>query len=98
MHVRRASGLRRSFAAPRRGKCSVSALRAEQNLFYIERGGILGFVSEDEVERDLDSAGAAIQTFAPGGLWGFAIGGALAILVLIVGALKRAWRREHVSE
>jgi hypothetical protein len=56
------------------------------------------FVSEAEVEQDLDTAGAAIQTFAPGGLWGFAIGGALAILVLIVGALKRAWRREHGSK
>lgn len=50
-------------------------------------------MSDEEVERDLDTAGAAIQTFAPGGLWGLAMGGALALLALAAGALRRAWRR-----
>jgi hypothetical protein len=53
-------------------------------------------VSDEEVEQDLDTAGDAIQTFAPGGLVGLAIGGSLAILALAVGALKRAWRRRRI--
>jgi hypothetical protein len=47
-------------------------------------------VSQEEVGRDLDAAGAAIETFAPGGPWGLAIAGTLAILALAIGALKRA--------
>lgn len=49
-------------------------------------------MSEEEVERDFDTAGAAIQTFAPGGLWGLAIGGALALVALALGALRRVWK------
>jgi hypothetical protein len=48
-------------------------------------------VSEEEVEQDLDTAGAAIQTFAPGGLLGLAVGGSLALIALAAGVLKRAW-------
>lgn len=49
-------------------------------------------MSEEEVEQDLDTAGSAIQTFAPGGLWGLAIGGTLAAIALGLGALKEFWR------
>jgi hypothetical protein len=50
-------------------------------------------VNDEEVEKDLDKAGTAIQTFAPGGLWGLAIGGALALMAIAAGAVRRAWRR-----
>jgi hypothetical protein len=52
-------------------------------------------MSDEEVERDLETAGNAIQTFAPGGLWGLAFGGALALVALAAGALRRAWRRRR---
>jgi hypothetical protein len=52
-------------------------------------------MSDEEVEKDLDAAGAAIQTFAPGGFWGLTMGGALALLALAAGALRRAWRRRR---
>jgi hypothetical protein len=52
-------------------------------------------MSDEEVEKDLETAGAAIQTFAPGGLWGLAMGGALALLALAAGTLRRAWRRKR---
>lgn len=44
-------------------------------------------------EEDLDTAGASIQTFAPGGLWGLVAGGILALLALAAAALRRVWRR-----
>jgi hypothetical protein len=52
-------------------------------------------MTEEEVEQDLGTAGDAIQTFAPGGLWGLAVGGALALVALALGALTRAWRRRR---
>jgi hypothetical protein len=52
-------------------------------------------MSDEEVERDLETAGTAIQTFAPGGLWGLALGGALALVALATGALRRASRRRR---
>jgi hypothetical protein len=52
-------------------------------------------MSDEEVEKDLETAGAAIQTFAPGGLWGLALGGSLALMALAAGALRRAWRRRR---
>jgi hypothetical protein len=52
-------------------------------------------MSDEEIEQDLETAGSAIQTFAPGGLWGLAMGGVLALLALAVGVLKRAWRRRQ---
>jgi hypothetical protein len=50
-------------------------------------------VDIDYKERDLDAAGSAIQTFAPGGLWGLVVGGVLAILIVAYGQLKQMWRR-----
>ena len=47
---------------------------------------------DKEVGRDLGNAGAALSTFAPGGLWGLAVGGAFAIFALVLGALKPVWR------
>jgi hypothetical protein len=52
-------------------------------------------VNDQEVEQDLGTAGDAIQTFAPGGVVGLAIGGTLAVLALAAGALRRAWRRRR---
>jgi O-antigen/teichoic acid export membrane protein len=48
---------------------------------------------EDEFDRDLESAGSAMLTFSPGGLWGLVVGGLLATAVVVYGYLKRMWRR-----
>ncbi|MDQ3646081.1 MAG: hypothetical protein M3345_04000 [Actinomycetota bacterium] len=54
-------------------------------------------MSDEEFERDLDAAGAAMSAFAPGGWWGLAVGGALAAVALGTGALKRLWRRHRLG-
>jgi hypothetical protein len=50
---------------------------------------------QNAVDRDLESAGSAIQAFAPGGLLGLVVGGLVAMLALIFGQLKRVWRRRE---
>jgi hypothetical protein len=47
-------------------------------------------MSDGDVEQDLDTAGSAIQAFAPGGLWGLAVGGVLAVVALALGRLRRS--------
>ncbi len=62
-----------------------------------ERRGEMEAMSDEEFERDLDAAGAAMSAFAPGGWWGLAVGGALAAVALGTGALKRLWRRHRLG-
>jgi hypothetical protein len=55
-------------------------------------------VDIDCKERDLDAAGSAIQRFAPGGLRGLVVGGALAMLVMAYGRLMQVWRRGRAAD
>src|SRR5918995_3459096 len=81
-HRRRGRG---DGAGPSRLLILRMATRSGFTLFAANHRDPPPVMSDEEVEKDLETAGSAIQTFAPGGLWGLAMGGALALMALVAG-------------